>query len=186
MKLSRTLPILLAGALVAPVAWAQILSLTLEEMVVQTDDAIYGEIVDRSVAVYDHPVDGPENYFTTITIRGRSLNDGKEKTVAVVYRGGFLDPEHGVYNSEAPSEDDTKQGNKIVAFYKWTDDMGCEVAGNALYAAHGGLYRTSTTRRGTVVLGRGEDYAVSSNMNIESLGAEIKKIAAEKKQERNK
>ena len=40
-----------------------------------------------------------------------------------------------MHNSEAPSADDVRIGNRVVAFYKWIDNMGGDLAGNALYAS---------------------------------------------------
>ncbi|TDJ74856.1 MAG: hypothetical protein E2O39_04460, partial [Planctomycetota bacterium] len=47
-------------ALVGALGMAQIVRLDLAQMVAQTDGAIYGTIVDRSVIRIDHPIDGPE------------------------------------------------------------------------------------------------------------------------------
>ncbi|MCZ6782521.1 MAG: hypothetical protein O7G30_04340, partial [Proteobacteria bacterium] len=61
--------ILTAGALAGflPLALAQIERLTLEQMVSKTDNAVVAEIVGKRVFVVDHPIDGPELYFTTLT-----------------------------------------------------------------------------------------------------------------------
>ena len=40
------------------------------------DGAVYGEITARTVFRVDDRVQGPELYFTTLTIEGRSLVDG--------------------------------------------------------------------------------------------------------------
>jgi hypothetical protein len=97
----------------------------------------------------------------------------------VTFPGGFVDEENGVHNSEAPSDDDIKIGNVVVAFYKWSDNMGGDVAANALYASHGGLYRTVDGPTGTVVLGRGEGYAIESNKSVEALATAIQSIVVE-------
>ena len=121
----------------------------------------------------DHPVDGGELYFTELTIQGRSLKDGTPTTVAVTYNGGFISESEGVFNSEAPARDDVKLGNKIVAFYVWSDNLGGDVAANALVAAHGGLYRTVDGPRGTAILGRGEGYALRSNVRMSELESSL-------------
>ena len=159
---------------------AQIKELTLPEMVADTDNAIYGEIVGSHVFRIDHPVDGPELYFTTLTLEGTSMVDGTPLTVDVTYMGGFIDEENGVWNSEAPSADDVKIGNQVVAFYKWQDNMGGDVAANALYAMHGGLFRTVDGPRGTVVLGRGNGYAVNKNIKLTDLDKAITSLSIEK------
>ncbi|MFT7669301.1 MAG: hypothetical protein ACI8X5_002001, partial [Planctomycetota bacterium] len=82
-----------------------------------------------------------------------------------------------VWNSEAPSMDDIKIGNSVVVFHKWSDNMGGDLAGHSLFAAHGGLYRTVDGPSGKVVLGRGEGYAVSTNIKVEKLDSRITAIA---------
>jgi len=167
---------LLFGALLLPLTSAQIERLTLDQMVAKTDNSVLAEIVGRKVFRVDHPVDGPELYFTTLTLQGTSLRDGKPVTVDVTYPGGFIDEEHGVHNSEAPSADDVKLGNTVVAFYKWSDNLGGDVRGNALYASHGGLYRTVAGPTGSVVLGRGEGYAIDKNKSVANLESAVRSI----------
>ena len=177
MLLTRPLTALAVVA-AATLAGAQIARLDLPQMVANTDGAVAGRITHQRVIRIDHEKDGPEHYFTTLTIQGRSLVTGQNETVDVTFRGGFIDAQHGVYNSEAPSADDTRIGNHVVAFYKWTPNMGADLAGNALYAAHGGLYRVIENRRGNmVVLGRGEGYALSSHVELESLGHQVATLA---------
>ena len=95
----------------------------------------------------------------------------------MTFAGGFVDAEHGVNNSEAPSADDVRIGNRVVAFYKWTSNMGGGLAANALYAAHGGLFRTFEARGGTVVQGRGEGYAIPTNVGLAQLEQNVKALA---------
>jgi hypothetical protein len=176
-------PILALAALVAvataAVGVAQIERLTLDQMVAKTDNSVLAEITSKHVFRVDHPIDGPELYFTTLTLQGESLETGQPITVDVTFPGGFVDEENGVHNSEAPSDDDIKIGNVVVAFYKWSDNMGGDVAANALYASHGGLYRTVDGPTGTVVLGRGEGYAIESNKSVEALATAIQSIVVE-------
>jgi hypothetical protein len=182
MKHLRT-TLLLAGAAVLGAAFtaAQIERLTLGEMLAKTDNSVLAEITAKHVFRVDHPIDGPELYFTTLTLQGESLETGQPITVDVTFPGGFIDDENGVHNSEAPSQDDVKVGNVIVAFYKWSDNMGGDVAANTLYASHGGLYRTVDGPTGTVVLGRGEGYAIEANKSVTALGTAIRSIIVEKK-----
>jgi hypothetical protein len=160
----------------AAAAPAQIKSFTLEEMVATADGAVHGQIVASRVFRVDHPVDGDQLYFTELTIQGRALADGTQITVNVTYNGGFLSETEGVFNSEAPAKDDVKVGNRVVAFYKWVDNMGGDVGANALVAAHGGLYRTVDGPRGTAVLGRGEGYAVRANVRISELESSVARL----------
>ena len=176
MKLSP-LALLLSGlALVAAGALgtAQIERLDLAQMVAKTDNAVYGTITSKEVIRIDSPEDGPELYFTSLTVDGYSLKDGLPTSVDVWFGGGFINATEGVHNSEAPSADDQKVGNLIVAFYKWSDNMGGGLAGNGLYAWHGGLYRTFENRSGaTIVQGRGEGYAIPTNITLVDLDNQI-------------
>lgn len=157
-------------------AWSQIERLDLAQMVAKTDGCVVGKIVGSSVKRVDHPVDGEKLYFTTLTIEGRSLYNGRAVSVPVTFAGGFITPEDGVWNSEAPNVNDTRVGTQVVAFYKWTDNMGGDVAANALYAAHGGLYRVVDSRGPAIVLGRGAGYAIDANTKLDALTESIAKL----------
>jgi len=179
MKLSRSL--LSAGLLVAAlgtVGRAQIERLDLEQIVTRSDNAVFATIVDKTVFRVDHPVDGPELYYTRLTLKGSSLMDGRDATTDVIFAGGFIDKERGIgsFNSEAPSEDDVRIGNRVVVFYKWTDNIGGDVSGNAIYAAHGGVYRTAKGPQGVVVLGRGEGFALEGNRKLAELDTAVTAI----------
>jgi hypothetical protein len=168
------LPLTAAALLVAAtLGTAQIERLDLSQMVSKADNAVFGTIVNKEVIRIDHPTDGAELYFTTLTVEGQSLRTGENLTVDVVFSGGFVDADHGVNNSEAPSADDTRIGNRVVAFYKWSTNLGGQLAGNGLYAAHGGLFRTFENRGRTVVQGRGEGYAVPENVEYTKLKSDV-------------
>ena len=152
---------------------AQIERLDLTQMVAKTDNSIVGEIIASKVFRVDDPIDGPELYYTTITIEGRSLVDGKALQVPVTFPGGFINPEEGVHNSEAPAADEIRVGNEVIAFYKWADNMGGRVAGNALYASHGGIYRVVQSGSDYVALGKGAGYALDKNWKLQKLDAQI-------------
>jgi len=178
-----TLPLLGAIAIVGMQAGdAAIERLTLEQMVQKTDNAVVAEITGTEVIRIDHAVDGPELYFTHLTLEGESLVDGLPMTVTVTFPGGFISETEGVWNSEAPSADDIKVGNKVVAFYKHLDNAGGDLECDFLYASHGGLFRTVESPKGTIVLGRGEGYAVESNTRLESLDVAISTISAAQKE----
>jgi hypothetical protein len=175
------LPVALLLLSAGAIARAQIERLDLPAMVARTDNAVHAKIVGHKVFRVDDPVDGPELYFTTLQLQGRSLRDGTNVQVEVTFPGGFINEKEGVHNSEAPSADDIKIGNEVVAFYRWSNNMGGQVKGNALYASHGGLYRTVSGPKGAVVLGRGEGYAVRHNLNVSELETAIRSIDAERK-----
>lgn len=170
----RLLPV--ACVLAAAIGRAEIERLSLPQMVAKTDNVVYGTITARKVIRIDHPKDGPELYFTSLTIEGTSLRDGRPANVTVWFGGGFVDATHGVWNSEAPKTDDQKIGNKVVAFYKWADNLGGDLSGNALYAWHGGLYRAFEAPKGVIVQGRGAGYAVPQNLTLADLRAQVAEL----------
>ena len=165
----------------AALGTAQIERLDLPTMLQKADDAIFGTITHSEVIRIDHPVDGPELYYTHITIEGRSLSTGLSESRVITFHGGFIDDENGVYNSESPSADDVRIGSEVVAFYAWTENMGGDLAANALYAGHGGVYRTVKGRKGTVVLGRGDGYAINKNIKLSDLDGEVSRIRVEQR-----
>ena len=181
--MKRTLTLALAGlalGTVASLGTAQIRALDLTEMIEVADGGLHATITNRRVFRVDHPVDGPELYYTTLTLEGTSLFDERPVTLDVTFPGGFLNEREGCFNSEAPSADDCKIGNEVVAFFTWRGDMGGGVAGNALVASHGGLYRTVPGPRGATVLGRGDGYAVDRNIKATDLGKAVRKLHVEK------
>ncbi len=179
--LTLSLPALLLVA-ASSIGFAQIKELTLNEITADSDNVIWGRIAGSRVFRVDHPIDGPELYYTTITVEGSSLVEDTPITVDITFHGGFINEREGVYNSEAPPADDVKIGNHVVGFYKW-GHLGGDVHANGLHAAHGGLYRTVEDLRGGVtVLGRGPGYAVSGNVKLADLSTAVSKIHAETKQ----
>jgi hypothetical protein len=175
----RKAPLLLTLALLGGVGTfsvAQIKAYTLPEMVAEADGTVFGQIVAQRVFRVDDPIDGPELYFTTLTIEGRAVPSGSPVSIDVTYAGGFINEKEGVHNSEAPSADDVKIGNQVVAFYKWADDMGGGVSANALMAAHGGIFRTVAGLSDSVVLGRGPGYAIERNVKLSDLDKAVRDI----------
>jgi len=165
-RLSSACAVLLTLAL-APEA--NVRALTLAEMAASADGAVYGEILATRVFRVDDPVDGPELYFTVLTLAGTSLAEDRPITLELCFRGGFVTPTEGVFNSTAPAAQDVRIGTRVVAFYRWSDDLGGGVRGNDLVAAHAGLYRTVEGPRGTTVLGRGAGFAVARNVRLAEL-----------------
>ena len=167
----------LALCATSALAWASIARLDLASMMKLSDNAVIGTITQRETIRIDHPIDGQELYFTRLTIEGRSLKNDANVTTDVWFGGGFVDAKHGVHNSEAPSDDDQKVGNKVVAFYHWEENMGGDHAGNALVAWHGGLFRTFEARNGkTIVQGRGDGYAIPVNLELAELTQQVKAL----------
>lgn len=176
----KRLSLILLGAFalvaVGAMSQAQIERLSLESMIQKTDDTIIGEIVAKEVIRIDDAKDGPELYYTHLTLRGESLETGQLVDVVVTFPGGFINEEDGVWNSEAPSDEDTKIGNKVVAFYKHIENAGGGLECNFLYASHGGLYRTVNGPNGAIALGRGEGYAIAANTSVQDLATAIATI----------
>jgi hypothetical protein len=172
-----------AGLLAAAaVGFAQVERLDLPTMIQRTgcEGTILGKIVKQEVFRTDVPNKGL--FFTQLTVEGTDLVSGLPKTIEVKYIGGFISPNEGAYNSEAPHADDVKVGNEVLIFHKFEEDMGNGVSGHTPYAWHGGVYRVvDTARNGKVVLGRGTGYAVSKNWKLGELKAEIARICSEQK-----
>jgi hypothetical protein len=160
-------------ALCAALGSAQIERLDLGQMVARTDSAVRGRIVAAQVVRIDHPTDGDELYYTHLAVEGQSLYTGKPASITVTFPGGFISPEQGVHNSEAPTADEIKLGNEVIVFSKWSDNMGGDLAANALYASHGGIYQVVQNRNGEVALGKGEGYAISANVKVSELKSQI-------------
>ena len=97
------------------------------------------------------------------------------------FLGGWINEREGADISEAPSVTQTAKGREVVVFYKWTDNMGYGVSANVMYAAHGGVYSTVKKGGKTVVLGRGEGYAIAANDTANNLRQRISALAAQKK-----
>lgn len=152
---------------------AEIESLTLGSMLQKSDDTLLAEIVASEVIRIDHPVAGPELYYTHLTLEGHSLRSNQNERIVVTFAGGFINEDEGAWNSNAPSPDDVKIGNRVVAFYKHVENMGGDLEANALYAAHGGLFRTVDTPKGVVVMGRGTGYAIDTNVRLDELSKRI-------------
>ena len=170
---------LLALGLIAGRAPAQIENLSLEQMVVRTDDAVVGAVVHRKVFRVDHPVDGPKLYYTAITVSGRSLRTGESTEITVIHPGGFIGPDDGVWNSVAPHPDEVRLGRRVVVFSRWTENMGGGVSGNALYAAKAGVFRVIEGRKGEVVLGKGAGHAIAANVRLSDLDERVTALANE-------
>lgn len=172
----RPLHLLLVLLGIVTLAGASIERLTLRKMIARADAGVVGEIVAREVVAVPLEEGDVELTFTTLTVDGHDLVTGEEVAVAVSYPGGVLPGDRGGYNAEAPSEDDVRLGNRVVLFHAWSDDMGGGFAGNALYAQHGGLFRTFEDRKGRVVVqGRGEGYAVPHNVRLKALREETRR-----------
>ena len=165
-------------ALIGSSSSAKIKALTLPEMVALADGAVVGQITQREVFRVYHPIDGPELYYTHLTVAGRSLVDGSPREVRMTFRGGFIDAQNGAFNSEAPQEHEVEIGKQVVAFHKFIENMGGDVSANALLGGHGGLFPVVRNQNEElVVLGRGVGYPVSKNVSLGELDEKITALA---------
>jgi len=182
----RTPALALVAVLVAFAAFASaaIERLDLPQMVQRADGGIHGRIVAKNVIRIDHEVDGMKLYYTTLTIEGTNLATGATQLVDVTFPGGFVSDSEGVFNSEAPSADDQKVGNEVVAFWKHEENMGGDLAGNALMCSHGGLYRVFDSKKGRIVQGRGDGYAIDRNVALNDLKTRVTGLSEQKQQKR--
>ena len=166
--------LLLAGlalAIGSSVGISQIKQLSLQEMTTLTDNAVLGTVIDSHVIDLGNERDGFGLYYTVFTLEGDSIYNGRKTTVDVVTRGGWIDKERGIgcWDSEAPQASEIAIGKKVLAYYKWVDDIGRGVGANILYASHGSLFRTAKSPNGLVVLGRGPGYAIDKNISVANL-----------------
>lgn len=169
-KLSILVGVLLV-ALGGVAPQAQIKRLNLDQLTTRADNAIIGRVISRRVEDHSSERHGFGLYYTILTIQGESLYTGRKMTVDVAKRGGWLDKERGIgsWDSEAATDEETRLGKRIVAYYKWSDDIGAGQGANIFYASHGSMFRTVEGPTGTVVMGRGEGYAISKNTRLSSL-----------------
>jgi hypothetical protein len=153
-------------------AVAAIERLDLKQMVAKSEGAVVGEIRDVYVTAHELP-DAGLLLFTHLRIVGMDLYAGAPADVTVSFVGGEL---AGVakYSSEQPTAAEARLGNRVVAFYKYEETMGGIGGGgmNALYAAHGGIFSVLSGPKGEVVLGKGEGYAVETNVLLEPFRAQ--------------
>ena len=170
----KKISILLGALLVAlggVAPQAQIKRLDLEQMTTRADHGIIGRVISRRVEDHGSERHGFGLYYTVLTIQGESLYNGRKMTVEVVKRGGWIDKERGIgsWDSEAATDGETALGKRIVAYYKWVDDLGAGRGANIFYASHGSMFRTVEGPTGTVVMGRGNGYAINKNTSLTSL-----------------
>jgi len=184
MKKHKFLLAGLALAVAGAIGQAQIKQLSLKEMTNQTDNGVIGTIVASRVVDQGNEVDGFGLYYTIFTVEGQSIFDGRKITVDIASRGGWIDKERGIgcWDSEAPQASEIAVGKEVLAYYFWSENIGRGVGANMLYASHGSLFRTAKSPTGTVVLGRGEGYAIDKNIKLESLRTATRTIRAEEAQ----
>ena len=188
MKKHKFLLAGLALAIAGAVGQAQIKRLSLVEMTNETDNGVLGTIVASRVIDLGNEVDGYGLYYTILTLEGESIFDGRKITVDIASRGGWIDKERGIgcWDSEAPQASEIAVGKEVLAYYFWSENIGRGVGSNILYASHGSLFRTAKSPTGTVVLGRGDGYAIDKNIQVGTLRTATRTIREEAKREQLK
>lgn len=172
MRKIRFLTFAFAAVGVATLAPASVLSLNLREMLEIADSAVLGTITKK--VTWRGPLLGFEDGadFTTLTVEGEDLVKGGHTTRDVTYLGTDVNPV-----SEMPAEADTRIGSRVVVFSNAVkSEWGGRKGLNSLIAAEGGVFRVEAGPKGEVVVGRGEGFAVQSNVFATDLR---KKIATE-------
>jgi hypothetical protein len=170
MKTLRWLLVAAMTVLLVQVGSACIEELDLAEMISKTDSAVQGTITDvRTVRFV--PEGDDRLIYTILTIEGEDLYTGQAVTVESAFLGGtFEDDSMMVTSMPAPSE--YRLGNNVVVFRGAVEGWGPEID-HAVYAAMGGIYRTVDTKKGLVVLGKGEGFAVESNTRVSALKVQM-------------
>ncbi len=171
MKVTRLLACAVAVAGLVGATAACIEALTLDQMVSRTDTCVRGTIT--KVETTRSQIDDTDwaRIFTVITVEGEDLYSGKQVSMDMAFMGGT---HKGITEavSTMPDANDYRVGNKVVAFSAAVESWG--TVERCLYATYGGIYREVQTRKGAVILGRGKDFAIESNMTITALQAGIK------------
>lgn len=150
-------------------------SLTAQEAHELADGTFLGTIERISVQEVD-PGDGAPLYLTTLSVRGThvaSVGGGADPSPSeheVTFLGGFLDADHGSFNSTAPPAHQIRTGQRILYFYDAQDDIAGGVPGNALLRGRAGLFTAFETRNGRVMVqGRGNAAAIPYNVVSDEL-----------------
>ena len=170
MKLARMLTAACATIALVGTALACIEAMDLNKMVSKTDMAVRGTITEvRTERSFMDNSDWPR-IFTYLTIQGEDLYTGEPTNVEMAFMGGTHEGVTEVC-STMPAASDYRVGNKVVAFSGKVDGWG--KVERVLWAGYGGIYREVDSRKGAVVLGRGKDFAIDSNVTVKELKAKI-------------
>lgn len=172
--------ILLAGAAslaLVQVGRACIEELDLPKMVAKTDAAVRGTITDVRTVRYVPPGDD-RLIFTILTVDGTDLYTGQPRVLEAAFLGGTFQGD-AMNVTSMPAPDEYRVGNDVVVFSAPVEGWGPEVD-RCVYASMGGIFRVVSGRKGEVVLGKGEGFAVSNNVRLDDLRASIASEARSK------
>jgi hypothetical protein len=165
--------LLLAGAAslaLVQVGRACIEELDLAQMVAKTDAAVRGTITDVRTVRYTPPGDD-RLIYTVLTVQGTDLYTGQPRTIEAAFLGGTHEGDSMIVTSmPAPSE--YRLGNEVVVFSAPVEGWGPEVD-RCVYASMGGIFRAVDSRKGEVILGKGQGFAVEQNVRLADLQTAI-------------
>ncbi|MHC4823170.1 MAG: hypothetical protein ACYTEP_04035 [Planctomycetota bacterium] len=177
----KTLRWLLAAAsmlLLVQGGSACIEELNLSQMVTKTDSAVHGTITNVRSVMFDAG-GKDQRIYTILTVEGQDLYTGQAVTEDAAFIGGTYEGQ-SMMTSSMPAPADYRLGNEVVVFRGQVEGWHPEID-HAVYAAMGGIYRTVDTKRGTVVLGKGQGFAVDNNVLVSSLKTSISRQLQEAK-----
>jgi len=180
----RTIRWLLGAAtalLLVQVGSACIEELDLGKMVSKTDHAIHGTITDVHSVSFT-PEGDDRLIYTVLTIQGEDLYTGEQVTREAAFLGGTYQGDSMTVTS-MPAPTEYRLGNDVVVFSGPVQGWGPEID-HCVYASMGGIFRTVDTKKGTVVLGKGEGFAVEGNLTVAKLQQQIThELVAQNRQE---
>lgn len=164
-----------ATALLAAAISAQVLQLTLREMLARVDSAVMGEVVQKTT--WRGPVEGfnddPE--FTTIIVSGEDLVTGKQVQREITYFGSDARPV-----SEMPNERETRVGARGLYFSEPVNTpWGGREKLNSLTTAQNGVFALEAGPKGDVIIGKGEGTAIEKSVFAADLRKEVVTILAD-------
>lgn len=166
MKLKNLLIAGAASLALVQVGRACIEELDLAKMVAKTDAAVRGTITDVRTVRYTPPGDDRAIY-TILTVEGTDIYTGLARTIHAAFLGGTYKGDSMMVTSmPAPSE--YRLGSQVLVFSAPVEGWGPEID-RCVYASMGGIFREISSKQGPVYLGKGEGFALSSNVRLTDL-----------------
>jgi hypothetical protein len=165
------LALFLVAVAVVPVS-AAIKAMTLEELMQISSGAVQGQIISKDVVKLDW-ADMTDLTFTRLTIRGQELTTGQPVTRELYYMGGVWNGELD-HVATAPREHQTRVGANVVAFY-WFDSGLTDQGADKIFC-YANIYQVQQGAGEPTVIGQGEGAAVSENVKLSVLNAQVKTI----------
>lgn len=170
MKLHHLLLVGAASLALVQAGRACIEELDLPGMVAKTDAAVRGTITDVRTVRYTPPGDD-RLIFTLVTVDGVDVYTGQPRVLEAAFLGGTYQGDSMMVTS-MPAPDEYRLGNEVLVFSAPVEGWGPEVE-RCIYASMGGIFRVVEGRKGEVVLGKGEGFAVQNNALLSELRTSI-------------